>query len=81
MRITVRYYASVRDKLGEAEEEFELPRGSDGGALTRQIAERYPLLKEYLPFLRLATDSAYISLEETLEEGMVINVIPPVSGG
>ena len=81
MRITVRYFAVLREITGRIEEDVELPDDSRGTVLLDRLAESYSSLKAYIPYLRLATDSAYLSLDDTLDDGTVVNVIPPVSGG
>ena len=81
MRITVRYFAVVRELTGRIEEDIEIPDDSNGAVLLDRLVESYAPLKEYKPYLRLATDSAFLSLDDMLDDGTVINVIPPVSGG
>lgn len=81
MLVTVRYYAMLKEITGISKESFDLPDGCDGSHLLSCITDRHIGVSEYVPFLRLATDEEYIMSSTILKEGVVISVIPPVSGG
>jgi len=71
----------MKDLTAKTVETFELPEGSTGAAVLDLIVKRHPSIAEFVPFLRLATEEAYISASTTLIHGSEISIIPPVSGG
>ena len=81
MVISVRYYAMLRDITSKSVENFDVRQDCNGTALIERIIDRYPSVAEYAPFLRLATDEEYISLDTILTDKSEISLIPPVSGG
>ncbi len=81
MFIIVRYYAMLRDVTDQNVEEMEVPQNCNGSGLIEAIIDRYPEVAEFAPYLRLATDTEYISRDAILTEGSEISIIPPVSGG
>jgi molybdopterin converting factor subunit 1 len=82
MRVTVLYFAAVRDLVGMSEEAIELPssvRAVD--ALARSLEERHPTLAGRLGQVRFAVNEELVSLDCALGDGDVVAVIPPVAGG
>lgn len=78
-RITVLYFASLRDAAGVASEAVE-SQAADLRALYESLRVRHGFA---LPIdrLRVATDGAFARWEDGLREGSEIAFIPPVSGG
>jgi molybdopterin converting factor subunit 1 len=81
MTITVRYYAVLRDLTGQNVETIEVPQDCDAGVLLERIVKRHPEVARFASFLRLATETEYISTDTVLTGSGEISVIPPVSGG
>ena len=80
--VKVLYFAAVRDKLGRAEEELELPEGTATiGDFGRHLERIHPELRGALASLRYAVNESFVELGHRLEPGDVIAVIPPVAGG
>jgi molybdopterin synthase catalytic subunit len=80
-RVTVLYFASVRERLGLSEERLELPdRTSDREVLAR-LAERHPPAAALFASARLAVDQDIVRGDCVLRAGAELAVIPPVSGG
>ena len=79
MRISVRYFAALRDAAGRDEESLEWGGGS--------LAELYDDLRVRHGFrfprerLRVALDQAFASWDAVPGEGAEVAFIPPVSGG
>jgi len=78
-RITVLYFASLRDAAG-VEQETCATEAADLAALYAELAARHGFT---LPRarLRVALDGAFASWDAPLREGGTVALIPPVSGG
>jgi molybdopterin converting factor subunit 1 len=82
MRVTVLYFAAVRDLTGREEESMDLPPNvRTAGAFAAWIAERRPELAGRMASVRVARNEAFASSGEALAEGDVLALIPPVAGG
>ena len=83
MKVRVRYFASLRERLGP-EEAVELPAGSTVGALRAQLAARgVPHAEVLAPgrAVRCALDQRMCAETEVLAEGAEVAFFPPVTGG
>ncbi len=81
MNVRIRFFASVRDIVGKAEMDLDLPGGSSAGDLLDQLTERYPRLQGLAPSLLLSVNREYADSHHPLREGDEVALIPPVSGG
>ncbi len=80
MTLTVYYFAAVRDLVGKEEEHLEVPASVQTVAsLLLHLRALYPAL--VLEGVRTAKNEEFCAEDETLAEGDVIALIPPVSGG
>lgn len=79
MKITIKYFAALRDARGLAEESLEFEALS-GAALYERLQARYgfPLP---LAHIRLAVNECFVPSQTMLAPGDVVAFIPPVSGG
>ena len=81
MRIEVRYFASLVQRVGQGTESVELSPGADVAALWRDLVARHPGLAD-LPFRPLvACDLDYAAWDRTLDDVREVAFLPPVSGG
>ena len=80
MKVKVRYFASIRDRIGLEQEEVETPTGNTLGALYEELKATYGALGEWSRVL-LAVNGVYVEPDQCLSEGDVVAVFPPVSGG
>ena len=80
MKVKVRYFASIRDRIGLDQEEVETPSGTTLSALYEELKATYEVLGEWDRVL-LAVNGEYMEPEQSLSEEDVIAVFPPVSGG
>jgi molybdopterin synthase catalytic subunit/molybdopterin converting factor small subunit len=76
MRITVRFFAALRERAGVAEREVELGDGAS-------MEDVWPALElgDEPPGIAYARNREYAPRDATLSEGDEVAVIPPVSGG
>jgi len=79
MKVTVRYFATLRDAAGTASEEVEGDFRTAAG-LWSHLGERhvFPLGPDDL---RVSVNASYAPFTAALAEGDEIAFIPPVSGG
>jgi molybdopterin synthase sulfur carrier subunit len=81
-RISVLYFAGLRDAIGIAEETIELPgRVRTVGELCDHLAERHRGYAERRASVRVARNEAFAGDADRLDDGDVIALIPPVAGG
>lgn len=84
MKITVRYFAQLRERAGRGSEVVELRDGETSVlALREQLAERTPSLRGALcgAHLLVAVNREYATPETALRDGDEVALLPPVSGG
>lgn len=82
MRVRVLYFAGARDVVGLAEEERDLPAGVRTIAdFTRYIGDAHPALAPRLPAVRFARNERFADASESLADGDVVAILPPVAGG
>ena len=80
--ISVLYFAALRDLMGRASEELDLPEGVvDVGRLVAFLEASRPALRGRLGSVRIAVGDEFAALDQPLEPGCVVALIPPVSGG
>ncbi len=79
MRVRLRYFASIRERLGERDAEMEVPDGTTVAGIWDRLVAGTPLLAEQR--YRPAVNQEYTSPEHVLADGDELVFIPPVSGG
>ena len=81
MKISVLYFATLRDRVGQRQEELEVPDGIHAAALKVLIADRHPELQEALATTILAVNKEYVDDDHVIRPGDEVALFPPVSGG
>jgi MoaE-MoaD fusion protein len=81
MRVYVRYFAVVRERLGRESEELELPGPADVSAALDALAARHPELAALRPYLQVAVNQDAVPTTRSLADGDELALIPPVAGG
>lgn len=81
MRVNVRYFAVVRERLGLEAETVEIPDGSDAGAALDALAGRHDAIAHLRRHLRVAVNQEMVDLDACLTDGDELALIPPVAGG
>src|SRR5688572_1284693 len=81
MRITIKYFAIVRETLGRGEETRDVTDGSTAGAVLDQIGQDAPKVARLLPALMVMVNQEYATRDHVLQDGDELALIPPVSGG
>jgi len=80
MKVKVRYFASIRDRIDKDQEEVETPSGTTLSTLYEELKATHEVLGEWNRVL-LAVNGEYMEPDQILSEGDVVAVFPPVSGG
>ena len=81
MRVRVRLFASLREAIGEAEVELELPEGATAEEAWARLAREHPALAERRARLTAAINRRYAPFTTMLRDGDELVFVPPVSGG
>ena len=78
MKITVRYFAGLREQKGKASEELSVPEA----ACVRELySHLFPDDKVGRMPVMYAVNHAYVSGDHELSEGDEVALIPPLGGG
>ena len=81
LNVTVRLFASYREKIGTGSLPLDLPAEATIGALVDEIARRHPGLTDEPDGLVVAVNDEYRDHLFVLSDGDEVALIPPVSGG
>ena len=81
MKIRIRYFASLREVVGQSEETLDMPDGSSVSGVRAALEERYPGLRAILARCVAAINQKYGDAETALHEGDELVFIPPMGGG
>jgi len=82
VRVTLLYFAVVRDLTGLEREELELPHEiRTVRDLAGWLQAVRPPLAGRLDSVRVAVDEAFAVGDDPLHDGAVVALIPPVAGG
>ena len=80
MRLRLRYFASIRELVGVAEGEMELPEGSTVDDMLETVKKHHGRLRDVDRIL-VAVNGDYVYPGTRLANGDVVALFPPVSGG
>ncbi len=81
MKITIRYFASLRESVGQTEEILVVPETMHVSAVRALLGTRYPGIQSILPRCACAVNHRYVSADTALQEGDEVVFIPPTGGG
>jgi molybdopterin converting factor subunit 1 len=81
-KVSVLYFAGLRDAVGLSEESVELGGGiTTVGQLCDHLASLHRPYAERKSHVRVARNEAFACGDERLVDGDVVALIPPVAGG
>lgn len=80
-RVKVLFFASIKERTGIKETEFQLPNDIDVGSFKKILAERYPEVAQSLSSVIIAINREFAFDFDPIPEDAEIAVFPPVSGG
>jgi molybdopterin converting factor small subunit len=80
MKITLLFFGIAHDLSGSRQLSVELPEHTDTAELRRLLAERFKGIDDGLGYA-IAVNEVHHPNAYTLNEGDVVAILPPVSGG
>jgi sulfur-carrier protein len=81
MRIHIRYFASLRELVGQTEETLSVPERATVADVRAQLSARYPRLQPVLARCLCAVNRGYVAAESILHNDDELVFIPPMGGG
>ncbi len=81
MRIQIRYFAMVREILGQGHETRNVPSGTTAGVAFDAIIAETPRLAPLRGRVMLMVNREYVTPDHELNDDDELALIPPVSGG
>jgi molybdopterin converting factor subunit 1 len=79
--VKVLFFATLKDKAGTRQMEFDLPEGTTIAQLKIILAEKFPSLQDALDHCIAAVNHNYQPEEIVIPEQAEVAFFPPVSGG
>ena len=76
MKVNIKYFASMRDRMGKADDAVELGDGATVNDVWSQVTDE-PLPENTL----IAVNMEYTNVDHALNEGDEVAFFPPVTGG
>ena len=81
-KVTVLYFAAIRDLTGTAQEQLDVADSIETVRdLLEQLTSHRATLRNHLSSIRIAKNETFVDLCESLDDGDVVALIPPVQGG
>ena len=81
MHIRLRFFASLRERLGRSEDSCEVPEGATVKTVWETLKQEQPALAEVERSLAFAVAQEYVDGDHPLHDNDELAFIPPVSGG
>ena len=81
MKVHVQFFSRLRDLIGKAEIDLEVPEGTTAADLLEIIYGRTPALRDWDKSILVAAGVEFVQRDYALKAGDRISVMPPVQGG
>ncbi len=83
MRVTVKYFASLKQMAGKEEDQFNLDEGTTLEQLSARIGQSVPQLGDMVREKKVLISLNYdvVPLDTVVKDGDEIALLPPFSGG
>ena len=81
MTVRVRLFAGLKHLVGENDIALDLPPRATVSTLRERLVETYPVLEAFMPTLVCAIDEEVQPPERQLDDGDLVDMIPPIAGG
>jgi molybdopterin converting factor subunit 1 len=81
LKITLLYFAVLRDIAGKRDDVVELPDGTRAADVWRRLRDQHAALRDYVQPPMTAINESYADPEQVLRDGDELAFIPPVAGG
>lgn len=81
MKISIRYFASLREIVEKSEETLAVPEETTVAGMRALLVTRYPRLQTILERCLCAVNRGYVAADSMLHDGDELVFIPPMGGG
>jgi threonine synthase len=81
MKISVRFFATLRDRAGTDQTQVELDSPATVATLLEKLTEIYPTIEPQLGNTLVSVNQEYAFPSNSIQEGDEVALFPPVSGG
>ena len=81
MRGNIRVFARLRDIVGAAELDRDVPTGTTALRIWDDLVEEFPDISTYTGSISTAVNAEDAKMETVLDDGDEVAFLPPVSGG
>ncbi len=81
MRVELRFFAILRERMGCSAASHEIDAGARVGDLWNALCAQSPQLAEHSGSVSFAVNREYVDASHALCDGDELALIPPVSGG
>jgi molybdopterin converting factor subunit 1 len=81
VRVKVRLFARLRDLVGAAELERDVPAGATVRTVWDTLLQEYPAIAPYAESMSCAVNVDYARMTTAVGDGDEVAFLPPVSGG
>ncbi|MCZ6795325.1 MAG: molybdopterin converting factor subunit 1 [Planctomycetota bacterium] len=81
IEVNVLFFARAHELAGTSRDTMVLRRGATVAEAQDALGRKFPRLAGLLERSRIAVDEEFASPSRTIDDGAVLAVIPPVSGG
>jgi molybdopterin converting factor subunit 1 len=81
VRVRLRFFATLRERVGTSEATREVSGVTTVGALWRELCREHPALGAYGGRVAFAVNQQYVDTDHPLQDNDEVAFLPPVSGG
>ncbi len=81
MKITILFFATLKDRAKTRQTELTLPDGATIAQLKTEVATQFPNVAPALPSCIASRNHEFATDTEALSDGDEVAFFPPVSGG
>jgi molybdopterin converting factor subunit 1 len=81
VKVTARYFAVFRERLGGSQTQVEVEPGATVAGLWETVTAGRPDVAAMRSITRFAVNGTYAELETELHDGDEVAFLPPMSGG
>ena len=81
IKVRVLFFGPLQDGAGVADAEFVIAGGATLADLIQRVQDEFPSVVRFGDSLRFAVNQKYAAGDESLSNGDVVAMLPPVSGG
>ena len=81
MRIQVQFFSRLRDLVGAATMELEVPEQTTAGELLEVLYSKTPTLLDWDKSILVAAGVKFVPRDYVLKPGDEVSIMPPVQGG